>query len=90
LTRDPALLNVYRHEREEVAMASPFARDKAVATAKRLGRITIDDLMEMYGVSRTHIYEYLQSHGIKPGPTNVYSCERGDPILAKIMEALDY
>jgi hypothetical protein len=70
-------------------MTSPFARAKAVVNAKRLGRITIDDLIEMYGVSRTHIYEYLQSNGIKPGPNDVYSWERGDPILAKIMEALD-
>jgi hypothetical protein len=70
-------------------MASPFARGKAVATAKRLGRITINDLVEMYGVRRKDIYEYLQSNGIKPGPNDVYSWERGDPILAKIMEALD-
>jgi hypothetical protein len=70
-------------------MTSPFARGKAVATAKRLGRITINDLIDMYGISRTRIYEYLRSHGIKPGPSDVYSWERGDPILAKIMEALD-
>jgi hypothetical protein len=70
-------------------MTSPFARGKATATARRIGRVPINELIDQYGIPRSHLYEPLKSLGIKPGPNDIYSWERGEPTLTKIMEVLD-
>jgi hypothetical protein len=65
-------------------MTSPFARGKATATARRIGRVPINELIDQYGIPRSHLYELLKSLGIKPGPTTSIRGNEANPLSQKL------
>ena len=44
-------------------MTSPFARGKATATARRIGRVPINELIDQYGIPRSHLYNSSSPSG---------------------------